>query len=166
MSKAWGFCVPISQAPASDPGTGALGSRDVYHTAPAQPCTPEAGTPGPCPAPTRPLPQAPAGGLAPCPTAAAARPILGHRQGFILRFLSILNSFIKLGWLLWDVNNYILKSHKPLKWLMLEGIPAASPRLLEGGVSSWNPRGTGFSLALPKPVPSLCPLFPISNNSS
>ena len=77
--------------------------------------------------------------MAPCPTAAAARPILGHRQGFILRFLSILNSFIKLEWLLWDVNNYILKSHKPLKWLMLEGIPAASPRLREGDVRQLEP---------------------------
>lgn len=34
-----------------------------------------------------------------------SRPILSHRRGFILRFLSILNSFIKRGWLFWDGNN-------------------------------------------------------------
>ena len=139
LEQGLGLPCPHQPGASSDPGTGALGLRDVYHRPQHSPAPPRPVPPGPCPAPTHSLPQAPAGGLAPCPTAAAAWPILGHRQGFILRFLSILNSFIKLEWLLWDVNNYILKSHKPLKWLMLEGIPAASPRLPEGGVRQLEP---------------------------
>lgn len=83
----------------------------------------------------------PAGGLAPCPTAGAARPILGHKQGFILCFLSILDSFIKLKWLLWDVNNYIfLKKQNPGVADAKRRHSPAAPRLWNEGrdqVSGW-----------------------------
>ena len=87
------------------------------------------------------LSPAPAGGLAPCPTAAAARPILGHRRGFILRFRSILNSFIKLKWLLGDVNNYSFKKPgKTLKWPQLQGYAHQWPTPGEVGVGRLDQR--------------------------
>lgn len=102
---AWGF-----HCSAVGPGTRSA----LLGPAPPPPpnCLPLTPPPPPWPQ-ARLLRLPPAGDLAPCPTVGAAGPILGHKQGFILCFLSILNSFIKLEWLLWDVNNYFFLKKTP-----------------------------------------------------